>query len=390
MELLQEVYFGRAPVAPLQKQLSKFRHKLKNKQVTSATNFDPEIVKFNRLAEKIFGFKTFSLYIQPNNMPNAYAFSVDALLTDDEKKAVYASLSASSTGFKYNNAFANVSLVCAINSSLINADWATDEELMAVILHETGHGFFEAVTSKDTEYSTSRKLTTILLSINKFALEKVKEGKLVSTKIVDNELGRLRNLISGVKKSLFGIRSRLFESMDDNLKKNRIGYTNEKFADVFAASYGYGDAHHSIQIKMFDHIYRDAFGVRKYNKLQEIIKMYRLYINDLLEYTFNMQDEHPAQLGRIKTSVDYIKKELSKEGLDPKLKRELMEELDRLNLLIKEFIEYPKDDDSMRILRLYYIKLYEKFGGDRREQDTDNDALFDAIDSKYNNLMGYN
>ena len=37
----------------------------------------------------------------------------------------------------------------------------------------------------------------------------------------------------------------------------------------------------------------------------------------------------------------------------------------------------------MRVIRLYYIKLYEKFGGDRREQDADNDALFGTIDDRY-------
>ena len=41
----------------------------------------------------------------------------------------------------------------------------------------------------------------------------------------------------------------------------------------------------------------------------------------------------------------------------------------------------------MRILRLYHIKLYEKFGGDRREKDTDNDSLFAAIDDRYRDLM---
>ena len=42
----------------------------------------------------------------------------------------------------------------------------------------------------------------------------------------------------------------------------------------------------------------------------------------------------------------------------------------------------------MRILRIYSIMLYKKFGGDRREADTDNSALFDAIDNRYNDLKG--
>jgi len=171
------------------------------------------------------------------------------------------------------------------------------------------------------------------------------------------------------------------------MKKSRIAYTNEKFADTFAAMYGYGEEAHSIDIKIFQHVYKDIFGVKQYSHLQEIFKMYKLYLKDLLAYTFNIQDEHPAELARIKTTADYIRKELGKEALDPKLKRELLGELDKVNELIRQYIEYPKDEDSMRILRLYHIKLYEKFGGDRRESDTDNDALFDTIDNRYGNLV---
>ena len=40
----------------------------------------------------------------------------------------------------------------------------------------------------------------------------------------------------------------------------------------------------------------------------------------------------------------------------------------------------------MRILRLYHIKLYEKCGGDLRERDTDNEALFDTVDERYRRL----
>ena len=64
----------------------------------------------------------------------------------------------------------------------------------------------------------------------------------------------------------------------------------------------------------------------------------------------------------------------------------MLAELQKNELLMEEYIKYPRDEDSMRILRLYYIKLYEKFGGDRREQDTDNDALFKQIDDRYNEL----
>ena len=111
-------------------------------------------------------------------------------------------------------------------------------------------------------------------------------------------------------------------------------------------------------------------------------------LKNFLNYVLNVQDEHPGDLARIKTSVDYLKREISKEGLDPKIKKELVAELNKLNKLIDDYINFPKDKDAMRIIRLYYTMLYKKFGGDRREQDTDNDALFDAIDDRFEDLNG--
>ena len=65
------------------------------------------------------------------------------------------------------------------------------------------------------------------------------------------------------------------------------------------------------------------------------------------------------------------------------MKIELLSDLQKVEKLIEEYKNYPQDEDRMRVIRLYYIKLYEKFGGDRREQNADNDALFGTIDDRY-------
>ena len=113
---------------------------------------------------------------------------------------------------------------------------------------------------------------------------------------------------------------------------------------------------------------------------------YILYFNDFLAYAAGVQDEHPADLARIKVSIEYLKREVAKEGIDPKTKKELIDQINKLNKLIDDYINFPKDKDAMRVIRLYYIMLYKKFGGDRREQDTDNDALFQGIDDRYDEV----
>lgn len=387
MEILNEVYFGKKPIIPLQKQLSALRKKLANKPVTSKTNLDPEILKFNRLTENVFGFKTFALYIQPNNIPNAYAFPVDVFYSPKEKQLIFNSLATSPTGFKYSEAFTQVSLVIAVHSGLLNNDSFTDEEIMACILHEIGHGFFIAVTDQDQRYSLARKFTDILNSIFSFVTDKLHKGKSFTMDAVQNELSSMSGTIDDVKKVLKTISPRLFkESMHDNLYGSMLQYTNEKFADTFAAMYGYGEEVHSMVTKIHKYVYDNSQGVKTVPKIVEIMSVFNLLIKDMIALMLDIKDSHPAVLARMQTTVDYIKRELGKDSIDPKVKNELLKELAKSEKLIQNYINFPKDQDSMRILRVYYTFLWKRFGGDLREPHADNDALFQVIDDRYNYL----
>ena len=279
----------------------------------------------------------------------------------------------------------------AINAGMIDDDRYSDEELVAVMLHEVGHSFFEAVMDPDDRYTTARRMNGLVSKINDLIKEKIKQGKAVTIDIINAELIKFNTAFNAVKKTLSKVLPGSFhESMGDNMRRSRFDYTNEKFADTFAAMFGYGEELHSCLVKMTDNIYKDYYGdeVKQRPDFLDQIDAYIYYFNDFLEYVLNVQDEHPKKLARIKTSVDYIKKELAKEGLDPKMKKELIDELTRLNKIIDDYINFPKDQDSCRAIRLYYTMLYKKFGGDRREQDTDNDALFDAIDDRFEDLNG--
>lgn len=393
MEVLQEVYFGREALAPMQKQITVIRDKLGLKQVTTTTNLDPEILKFNRMIEKFFGFYSFALYIQPNHIPNAYAIPVDTYFTDDQKKKIRNSLTTGASGFRYDPSMCKVSLIIAINQGLLENTEFTDEEIMATILHEIGHGFFEAVTDPDGSFTVAKKLVNALSFALGCAKTNIKKGKTVTLDLIDKELSNIQGWLGNMKINIarlaLSVKNKIpmKESMADNMTKNRLGYTNEKFADTFAAMFGYAIEVHTVDEKIFKYIYDNIKGVQTYPRIIETIKSYKLYLNDLVAYVFNIQDVHPEELARVKTSIDYIKKELSKEALDPKIKMQLVEQLNQLNKLVEDYKNFPKDKDSMRILRLYHIKLYEKFGGDRREKDTDNDALFQTIDDRYNAMM---
>lgn len=386
---LNEVYLGKGPIVPMQQQFSILRSKIKNIKVTSTTNLDPEILKFNRIVEKTFGFYKFSLYIQPNELPNVYTFTADYFFTDEQKAKIKKELIASPTGFSYEKVFPGVSIVVAINSCVIYDDQYTDEEIIGALLHEIGHGFFEVIMDEDNVYIPSTNSLRIINTILGLMKDKIKNRSNVSAESVSKELNKFGKLFSSVK-GIFKkkIKSMFFrEALGDNMTKRMIPYTNEKFADTFAAMYGYSNEVHQFLDKVRKYVYDLAYGVRKYPRIIEIMKAYKMYLGDFMTYILGLQDEHPEGLTRIKTAIDYLKRELQRDTIDPAMKREILEQINFLNHLIEEFMNFPKDEDSMRIVRLYSIMLYKKFGGDRREKDADNDAIFDQLDKRYRDSL---
>lgn len=400
---LHEVYLGRKSVEPLERQLSIIRRKFKDTRYTPNISQDKEVIKFNRMAEKLFGYESFSLTISSAQYINAYTLPLAMYATKDEKKKLKQALIANPAGFKYSpNAHAvAISTLCF---GLINSDNITDEEIFAVWLHEIGHTFFESVSDKDCVLSLSATLLDILdkanLNIN-YAIDnghtlddvKYDINGLRNTIRKVFEFNKINNLFSNlyniITKPFNPIKNRIgkffkHEGMKDNLRADRVDYTNEKFADTFAAIYGYGVPLHSGLLKMMTN-YGDNYKEAN-DSISVSVGVFTRNINDIMEYVYNVKDEHPDGLTRIKTSTDYLKREIAREGIDPKLKREMIGQLERLNILIDEYVSVPRDKDNIAITRAFYTMLYNEFGGDRREQDTDNNALFDNTDSRYRDL----
>ena len=386
---LNEVYLGKGPIIPIQKQFSILRNKIKNSRITPTLNIDPEVLKFNRIVEKTFGFYKFSLYIQPNEIPNVYTFTADYFFTDEQKAKIKKELIASPTGFSYEKVFPGVSIVVAIHSCVFNDDQYTDEEIVGALLHEIGHGFFEVVMDEDNVYIPSTNSLRVIGTVLELMKDKIKRRTVISTETVSKELNKFGKLFSSAK-GLFKkkLKSVFFrEALGDNMTKYMISYTNEKFADTFAAMYGYSNEVHQFLEKVRKYVYDLAYGVKKYPRIIEIMKAYKMYLGDFVSYVLGTQDEHPEALARIKTSIDYLKKELQRDSIDPSMKKELLDQINYLNKLIEDYMNFPKDEDSMRIVRLYSIMLYKKFGGDRREKDADNNAIFDQLDKRYNDAL---
>ena len=391
---LNEVYIGKQAVASLQNQFSIVRARFKGRPYNPQFGQDKEVLKFNRMMEKQFGYNEYSLTFNASQSINAYAIPMEYYFSDEEKRRLVQMLKTSRNGFKFDTSKDGyMTAIICFNMGTINADFMTDEELFAILLHEVGHTFYQAVTSgKESYVNKAMMLCNSLKQLNKMILNRISSGKYVSNEeivkdvennfknaakvILNNFIVKPFNLAKSFINNLFKK-----EAVEDNFSKKMIRYTDEKFADTFAAIYGYGPDLHSGLQKIYNEAFKQYPQTR--NSLFIIIKAYDLYLGDLFAFMMGVQDEHPNDLARMKVAADYLKKEISREGIDPKMKTRMIAQLDELNKIIDDYINFPKDQDNIRIIRTYYTLLHKKFGGDRREKIADNDALFDYIDTRY-------
>lgn len=395
---LNEVYLGKDVIAPLFKDFKNARNTIISKSWTPKINTEKNIIKLNRSIENYFGFNTVTFTILPDQNMNASTLIFDCIMTKSELQKQANSIKSCKQGFRFNKKEAKVDAAFMFNMGLMaNTDY-TDEETFGILLHEIGHCFYSSVQDKDTIFTCNYYNITTLQKINEKIKNIIVKGIRPTFEQIASDIANLKP-IQKIKR-VFNLTNveivgkklkRIFfkEDNSSNMKRHMYHYTNEKFADTFAAIYGYGVELNNALMKSTQNIFNfyNPQYYKKSNPITNYIKLNILLSEQVNAYNSNCMDEHPGGLTRINTSIQFIRKELSKQNLDPKLKMQLSKQLNDLQQLVDDFINYAEDDDNMYILREYYKALQKKYGGDIREKDADNDAMFDEIENRYNSLF---
>lgn len=402
---INEIYLGKEAIAPLFNQFVLVRKEIKNAHWNPKINTNKEIIKFNRLAEQFFGFDIFALVFVPNEDMNASSLVFASVMDKDELNKISNALKAGKTGFKFDKEKAKVDATITCNMGLIDRDLYTDEEVFAIFLHEFGHCFFSAVEDRDSIFTYNYYMTNACKSVTKTAKEVIIKKIPITRETISKgiktilslnpikKIDKFFNLTGRIRYVSNKIRKFFKEDNSMNMKKEVYSYSGEKFADTFATSYGYGPELHSAFLKdtkdymKFD--YKN--GYKEYAKkkfaFMNYIKLNKLLSEAYQDYIDNVADEHPNEMLRVNISIQYIRRELAKENLDPKLKLQLVSQLNELQKLIDDYNDNSGNDDYMYILKEYYKELNRQYNGDPREKDVDNDALFDTMDQRYNDLI---
>lgn len=358
----------------------------------------PSKIKFENTLAQLFGFEKIYLILIADEI-TCNAFTIPYFYqTDKDYNDKFFDLEKSNKyGIKFKNPKGKFLYIYSYNYLLRNVP---SKNIMAIFLHEIGHNFFllknqvnysKTKLGVDTclkvlEYLKNNNFNAIASAIatqtlleNFIQLEDVqgyykKEFKdVTSDKAQKNALKLAEVLNNPIFKNflkIITVAEKLFVTLfklpvtpiylvlapfimnatiissenEKEFKKVNIftdGYSNEKFADNFAASYGYGS-----DLAEFFNDYKTIENSER-KKIEQSIPIYRvmkLYDKLLLQFTEYFSDPHPDNYYRIKFVLDKLKFELknNQDQLNPKQISEIENNINRLEKLLKDAPKYYK------------------------------------------------
>lgn len=380
--IIQEVYLGQtSEIKEIFEEFKKLRNTYK---VWKTGSNSKQTAKIEKLIENLWGFKAFSLSIDPSNTPNAYTYPV-ANSIDIEPGDL---IETTSKGYRYKKG-SNVAAISKITKGLFTNTSFSDEEVFAVFLHEIGHSFVHRsplITAQQEIYKTSviiailqeiilgiitvnpiliqQALQTGLYSSNFYKL--VKANFMKATKRIpllrevdiafDAVLGLFGNtvqnilyfIMTGTGLSYLAGKYSKFEY--DNITKKQIeisGHQNayyrssERLSDDFANMYGFGPYLSTALIKMENPDNQGSFMA-----ITHSIPVLKTIFNksDALIIELNGAiGAHPSSPDRIISILNGMETDLKNDKTMPdKVKKEL-----RSNIVeIKKVIQNLKNNEG--------------------------------------------
>ena len=136
------------------------------------------------------------------------------------------------------------------------------------------------------------------------------------------------------------------------------GYSNEVFADSFASAYGYGAATVALQRRIEYYVLNNR-ALAKNNEYN----VYNQYIFVMSQIMTTFLDEHPASQTRMKNQIDKLKRELDDPDVDPRIRAELMKDLERAEKIYDEYLNtFPPELKHLAVV-MNYNQLNEMYFG---------------------------
>ena len=382
---LSEAYIGKTDtLLEMEDAIGKIRERALRK--FTDINKSPEVLAFNRLMEKQFGMDCYALYIDQSDIINAYTKVVgmrfDIALKDNISDWVEGDKQG---GYRWKAGNKLCIMACIYMGLIKNPDF-TNEEILAILLHELGHNFADAIYD-DIKVANQKlmydiKVYLIITAIMTFGLAIPSAIATYVQYLNSNERRKgkksHKNIFRGISQGLRATGDNFFNfwsSVNARLKggsayerykmildargqkqeaRKSLGRQNEVIADKFAGIYGYGPAQVSALFKMDKIESKAEQFVKKIPLIGEANNdSFNAALVDITDY-----DVHPHNIQRANEELALLKREVEKTDVDPKLKKIMNEQIAQIQTILKEETKIIDDGSkSAKAREAYYAYI---------------------------------
>lgn len=411
-QLVNEAYFGKNETfLEMEKQIGIIREKALSK--FTDINRSPEVLKLNRLFEKQFGMDVFALHVEKSEIINAYtipvALNFDIALNTNLSKMVVAD---KQNGYRFKEGN-DLCIICNVYLGLLKSPEITNGEIIAVILHELGHNFADAIYKNIyvanqkymIQYYRQLIWATILslgiLGPRAYSIYKKNTNKQKNKENKKTHKRFLQGLFSGIKSTysdfnmyINEVLARLSGSFDksyiDAYIKNaeKSGYTekvkkslgrqNEVIADRFCGVYGYGPEQASVLVKMTN-ISTNSKAAQTVENIPIIGKQANKDYDSWFDVAYKI-DEHPHVIQRLNEEIKLLEVECAKADIDPKLVKVMKSQIKQLEELRDKITTVTDDMTEKQMSQAEVYNNINSMDPDAVDEEIEN-AIIDAFDS---------
>lgn len=402
--IVNEAYVGKTPILEaIEKKIGELRKDIK---FSDHLNRNKTLIEINRLFEKQFGMDIFALHIYNSMDYNGYTYSISNKfdVAEENESLSHFITGDNKNGYKYKPGN-NLSVLVEISYGIMSSKEITDAEVLAIILHEIGHNFSNALYGKlymlnrndiiaYRAYFKQYIITSAILSIFTFGLtlpytisliknynmgfnskenkkykkdQKKKPNKFIGfINSIKGKFNDYQNYIGELQARSFGgkyieqyMKNLEDEGINRNLYKNDSSRVDEVIADKFAGIYGYGVEQTSVLFKM------DFAKSRAYNQIEATGTLAEKKKNQEYNKAFlkiNDYDCHPYTVQRANEEIKLLKREYEKEDIDPRIKEVLISQIEMIEEIIAKNSKASKElSESDNARRLYNEVVNKEF-----------------------------
>lgn len=396
-QAINEAYFGRnAGITKVYNAYCDWREPLisKSKYFTATIKnvYNEDMKYFRKCVCEQFGFETFSYTVVQSATINSFTIT-EFIPTRNKNK-----LEITKNGYKFKDG-SNVNAIVAVYSDLVFNPYYTNEENFAIFLHEIGHNFQTAVNKTVFSLTAATGLFYVLIDLMRYGPIEPIANLLVSSdntkKVINNALNDLldnkamqciytvtsmllymgtsiKNIVLDIIQitgrpvvlivgALYNLLPFLLELITGSHLKS---YYGERFADGFAASYGFGEALASA-LKKFDGMNYARSQLMSDDIMRTPI-IGHLYVLACMPglMLWSIIDCHPSTEDRCKSIIKDLRYDLNDPSTPPALKKQLEKEIDDYEAAMSEYFkESKKFYKPSAVPAVMQELIYNKLGG---------------------------